>query len=364
MHLDDPVSRFIPSFAKTTVVVPPPPGTSRRRWPPTAGTTPAARPITIRHLLTHTSGVSYGSGNPFEAEYRAANVSAGISPTRTSRSRRRSTAGGAADGLAARRKYVYGFNTDILGVVVEKVSGQSLADFMRARIFTPLKMTSTGFYVDPARPTGWRPCTASSARRGHREGARAGHGTGQLRRRPAPVVLGRRGTRVDRLAITRASCRCCSMAATLDGARLLSPKTVELMTSNHVGSLYSNGNLGFGLGFEITEHVGRRAARVGWRVRVGRGVPHEVLGRSRREAGGRVHDPAAAPDRIGCARDPPAVDLLVNHGDVRHRCRQGGARPASRVATLGADREEVRRRRYGGRVGLPSSSICSQRSGD
>jgi CubicO group peptidase (beta-lactamase class C family) len=43
----------------------------------------------------------------------------------------------------------------------------------------------------------------------------------------------------------------------LDGVRLLSPKTVELMTSNHVGDLYQNGRLGFGLGFEITEHVGR-----------------------------------------------------------------------------------------------------------
>lgn len=43
----------------------------------------------------------------------------------------------------------------------------------------------------------------------------------------------------------------------LDGARLLSPKTVELMTSNHVGSLYNEGRLGFGLGFEIVEHVGR-----------------------------------------------------------------------------------------------------------
>ena len=72
VHLDDPVSRFIPSFARTTVVVPPPAGTSTAQMATSAGSAPAARPITIRHLLTHTAGISYGSGNPFEADYRAA----------------------------------------------------------------------------------------------------------------------------------------------------------------------------------------------------------------------------------------------------------------------------------------------------
>src|SRR5918993_1741170 len=140
IRLDDPVSRFIPAFAKTTVVIAPPPGTSTVLTATSAGTAPAARPITIRHLLTHTSGLSYGNGNPFEADYRAANVigwyfADKAEPIATTIERLAKLPMDSQPG----DKYVYGLNTDVLGVVVEKASGQSLADFMKARIFAPLK---------------------------------------------------------------------------------------------------------------------------------------------------------------------------------------------------------------------------------
>ena len=258
VHLDDPVSRFIPAFARTTVVVPPPAGTSAAQAATTAGTTPAIRPITIRHLLTHTSGFSYGNGNPFEADYRAANVIGWYfadknEPIATTIDRLAKLPADSQPG----DKYVYGFNTDILGVVVEKASGQSLADFMKARIFTPLKMTSTGFYVDPAQADrlatvyGVASATATIAR-----APEPGTGQGNYVVGPRQSFSGGAGL-VSTASDYARFLQMLLNGGTLDGARLLSPKTVELMTSSHVGSLYSLGNLGFGLGFEITEHVGR-----------------------------------------------------------------------------------------------------------
>ena len=111
---------------------------------------------------------------------------------------------------------------------------------------------------------------------------------------------------------------------TLDGARLLSPKTVELMTSNHVGSLYSNGNFGFGLGFEITEHVGRSGrpgsvGEYGWG-----GAYHTKFWVDPVEKLVVVFMTQLLPSTGSDAHvDASAADLLVDHGVVRHRRRQG-----------------------------------------
>ncbi|MCC6162143.1 MAG: beta-lactamase family protein [Acidobacteria bacterium] len=258
VHLDDPVSRFIPSFAKTTVVVPAPSGTSPGAAAAMAGRGPAVRPITIRHLLTHTAGISYGSGNPFEADYKSAGVIGWYfadknEPIAATIDR---LAGLPMDSQPG-EKYVYGFNTDILGVVVEKASGQSLADFMRTRIFTPLKMTSTAFYVDPAQADRLATVYSVSKAGAPIEKAPApGTGQGDYVTGPRASFSGGAGL-VSTASDYARFLQMLLNGGTLEGTRLLSPKTVELMTSNHVGTLYQNGNFGFGLGFEITEHVGR-----------------------------------------------------------------------------------------------------------
>jgi len=253
LGLTDPVSRYIPSFKKTTVFVAPPAGA-------VAGTplsaVPAKREITVRDLLTHTSGMSYGWG-PAEAQYKAANVlgwyfAEKAEPIAASIDRVAALPFDAQPG----EKYVYGFNTDVLGVVVEKTSGQSLDEFFRTRIFEPLGMTDTHFYLPPAKKN--RLAAVYSAKEGARLERAPDEGTGQgaYVEGPRQAFSGGAGlvsTARDYARFLQALLN----GGELDGARILSPKTVELMTSNHVGSLFSEGRTGFGLGFEVVEHVGR-----------------------------------------------------------------------------------------------------------
>ena len=192
--LADPVSRFIPAFKKTTVALPAPAGAV-----PGSPVTvvPAKREITIRDLLTHTAGISYGHG-PAEAQWKAAGIQDWYFADRTE------PVSAVVERMAALpmdaqpgEKYVYGYNTDILGVVVEKVSGLTLAEFIQKRIAAPLGLV--GHAVLPAaRAEG--PPRDRVLREGGRHD-RAGHRPedrpGPLRRRPAGGVRGRRGPPLD-----------------------------------------------------------------------------------------------------------------------------------------------------------------------
>jgi CubicO group peptidase (beta-lactamase class C family) len=258
LGLSDPVSRHIPSFKKTTVFVAPPagavPGTP-------LSALPAKREINVRDLLTHTSGISYGSG-PAEAQYKAANVFGWYFADKAE------PVSAGVDRLAALpfeaqpgEKYVYGFSTDVLGVVVEKASGLTLDEFFRTRIFEPLGMIDTHFYLPTAKKG--RLAAVYSAKEGGPVERAPNEGTGQgaYVEGPRQAFSGGAGL----LSTARDYARFLQSllnGGELDGARILSPKTVELMTSNHVGTLFSEGRTGFGLGFEVVEHLGR-AGRYG-----------------------------------------------------------------------------------------------------
>ena len=250
--LNDPVSKFIPAFEKTTVMVPPPagavPGTP-------VSAVPAKRKITIHDLLTHTSGMSYGSG-PAEAQYKAANVLGFYCADKAE------PIGALINRLAGLpfdsqpgEKFVYGFSTDTLGAVVEKASGMPLDEFFRTRIFAPLKMTDSSFYL----PTEKRHRLAAVYSLVDGKLVRApdeGLGQGAYVDGPRQCFSGGAGI----LSTASDYARFLQMMVNggeLDGVRLLAPSTVALMTSDHVGSLFNEGRTGFGLGFEILEDPGK-----------------------------------------------------------------------------------------------------------
>jgi CubicO group peptidase (beta-lactamase class C family) len=250
--LNDPVWKFIPAFKSTTVAVPPP--ANAAPGSPVA-VVPARRAITIRDLLTHTSGASYGSGVT-RAQYQAAGFDEWYFADKPE------PIGTWIEKLAALpfdaqpgESYVYGFNTDILGYVVEKASGVPLDQFFATRIFEPLKMTDTSFFLPPAKRD--RLATVYSVNGGVLERAQdKGRLQGAYVEGPRACFSGGAGL----LSTATDYARFMQMllnGGELDGVRILSPSTVTLMTSSHTGSLYREGAFGFGLGFEITEHVGR-----------------------------------------------------------------------------------------------------------
>jgi CubicO group peptidase (beta-lactamase class C family) len=255
--LTDPVSKFIPAFEKTTVALPPPAGAVAGS---PVSVVPAKRPITIRDLLTHTAGISYGFG-PAQDQWKAAGIQHWYFADRNE------PVSAVVERMAALpmdaqpgEKYVYGYNTDILGVVVEKVSGLTLAEFLQKRITGPLGLVDTQFYLPPAQKD--RLATVYAAKDGKIERA-TDPKTGQGHYVEGPRVAFAGGAGL--LSTARDYGRFLQMllnGGEIDGVRLLSPKTVELMTVNHVGTLFSDGTLGFGLGFDVIEDLGR-AGRYG-----------------------------------------------------------------------------------------------------
>jgi CubicO group peptidase (beta-lactamase class C family) len=253
ISLEAPVSRWIPSFAKTTVFVPPP----KDAPPGTAGSVvPAKRPITILDLMTHTAGISYGGGALAE-RYKAAGAYYWyLADKDESLESFVNRLAGLPFEAQPGERFVYGFSTDVLGRVVEVASGKSLEAFFEERIFRPLKMPDTSFFLPKEKAgrlaTVYGLSDAGTLVRGQGPGLT---GQGAFVEGPRRLFSGGAGL-LSTAADYGRFLQMLLNGGVLDGVRLLSPKTVELATSNHVGSLYQEGHLGFGLGFEVTERVG------------------------------------------------------------------------------------------------------------
>ena len=205
--LNDPVSKYIPSFKNSTVAVAAAPGAPADA---PVGILPAKREITLRDLLTHTAGISYGGG-PAAAQWKAAGLNTFYCADKNE------TIGTLVERMGTLpmdaqpgEKFIYGYNTDILGAVVEKVSGMPLDEFFRTRIFEPLKMTRhVVLSADRQTRRGWRRSTrsrmarASSSARLIPGSARATTSTGRASVSPVERDCCRRPP------TTRGSCRCC-----------------------------------------------------------------------------------------------------------------------------------------------------------
>lgn len=262
LHINEPVAKYLPEFTTTTV--------AERDDNDGYTVVPARRQITIRDLLTHTSGVSYGNGVAAD-QWQAAGIQGWYTahldePIRETVRRMAELPFDAHPG----ERWVYGYNTDILGALVEVVSGVTLDEFLHREIFAPLKMVDTHFYLPSDKKNRLAVVYAADS-----SGlARAPDGSqmesqGQYADGPRRSLSGGAGL----LSTAGDYGRFLQMllnGGELDGTRLLSPKTIELMTANHVGTLahFYAGN-GFGLGFSLRQELGSQgtpgsAGEFGW----------------------------------------------------------------------------------------------------
>ncbi len=252
--LSDPVAKYLPEFADLGVFV--------------AGggnvpfvTRPPASPMRIVDLLRHTSGLTYSfqERTPVDAEYRRTDIESWSKFN-------------SAEFIAGLAKiplqfdpgssWNYSVSTDVLGVIVERISGMSLGDYFQTNIFAPLAMTDTSFQVDAAKTSrlpdsfAWHPRDKMSpndpggAKSAWSRGFKFQSGGGGLS---------------STVADYHRFCRMLLNGGALDGNQVIGPKTLELMTANHLPgggdltqhstALFSeaeNAGTGFGLGFAVT----------------------------------------------------------------------------------------------------------------
>ncbi len=254
--LDDPVSKYIPAFRKPVVLDKFNPEDSSYT------TVPAKSEITIRQLLTHTSGISYAQIGSREANaiYAKADITAGIGvqPGRML----------ATDMLKLAKlplmhqpgeRFTYGLSIDVLGYLVEVVSGQPLDKFFRERIFAPLGMSDTWFYLPAEKqnrlvtlitedPSGKVVDAGESINRN-------GEWMSNYPNSKGTYFSGGAGLSCTALdyAIFMEMMR---NGGTYNGKKILSRNSVEMMTQNQIGNLSLGPNGKFGLGFEILTETG------------------------------------------------------------------------------------------------------------
>ena len=235
--LDDPISKWLPAYADKQVLINDVPRPRRE---------PAARPVTVRHVLTHTSGLSL------------------TRPVRRGESQptRPATLGERIDDAAdiplnfhPGDEWQYGASTDYVAILVEKISGQNIDDFLRERIFVPLGMPDTQYNIPRSKvdrvagaysPSGPNHTIELFRAPEFREPTRYFSG-----------VAGLSSTAADYFRFHQMMLN----GGELDDVRLLSPRTINLMISNHIGydkPVYVRGpGYGFGLGYGVLMDAGR-----------------------------------------------------------------------------------------------------------
>jgi CubicO group peptidase (beta-lactamase class C family) len=252
-ELTDEISRWLPEFANVRVFDK---GSALRPF-----TVPATEPIRVWHLLSHTSGLTYGflQTSVVDALYRAAGHDMnGFGTVDLAESVR----SWATLPLLFQPGTAWGYSvaTDVLGRLIEVISGQSLADFFIERIFTPLGMSDARWWVEEADTGRLAALYAPDPRTGR--AARFERMDGEARQRPR-MYSGGGGlicTAADYHRLTQMLLR----EGELDGVRLLGSRTVRFMTRNHLpggqdlAALNSGGfaetifdGVGFGLGFAV-----------------------------------------------------------------------------------------------------------------
>ncbi len=246
--LDDPVSKYIPEFAGTRVL------DQYNEKDTTFTTVPARREITIRDLLTHTSGIDYaGIGSPsMRAIYAKYDIPGGFGTDKMLLGDKMKALGKLPLVHQPGERFTYGLNIDVLGYLVEVLSGESLDQYFIKHIFEPLGMNDTWFYL-PAEKHDRLVDVNSEDRQRH---------VASLPQESVNYPL-LNGTYFSGGAGLSSTVKDYAVFLQMlmnngkyNGKRLLSRRTVELITSNQIGDIDRGPNK-FGLGFELTTEKGQ-----------------------------------------------------------------------------------------------------------
>lgn len=253
--LDDAISKYIPEFKNPTVL------DSFNEKDTTYTTVPARSEITIRQLLTHTSGIHYAQiGNKtFNAIYAKAGIVAGIGVGKIRLADIMKKLGPLPLAHQPGEKFTYGLNTDLLGYLVEVVSGMPLDIFLQKRLFEPLGMKDTYFYLPAEKQNRLATLYTEDSTR-------------HVQKAPATMEIN--GTFLSNYPNTNGTYFSGGggLASTAydyavfmqmllnngvyNGKRILSRNTVRMMTTNQIGDLRLGHGNTFGLGFELVTPQG------------------------------------------------------------------------------------------------------------
>jgi len=243
LGIDDPVSMYIPEFADATVATWPE-GTERTIE--TMQEVPARRPITVRDLILHTSGLAYN----FSVE--EALQKAYSDPWMEHTTLESAIRGVAGLPLAVQpgTQFLYGVNTDVLGRVVEVASGMPFEEYLRIEFFEPLGMKDTSFNPGPAERS--MPIVRKSETTG-RFAIDPTRIPGYDTAAGVHLPLGGQGLYSTLNDYTR-FCRMILEGGSLDGTRVLDEESIVFMSRNHLGPDIES-TIRFGLGFRVCEPV-------------------------------------------------------------------------------------------------------------
>jgi CubicO group peptidase (beta-lactamase class C family) len=236
--LSDPVRRWLPEYANQQVAT-------------AHGLEPVRQAATVQDLLRHTAGLTYEflGDSAVQRQYGAVKIA---SRERTNAEFSQTLAGVPLQ-FQPGTVWAYSRATDVLGRLVEVVSGQGLGAFLQAEIFGPLGMVDTGFAVPPEQQ--------------HRIAEPFAHDPDGgvpmkvLEPRQVPAMEGGGGGLMSTAMDYTRFLQCLRNRGELDGVRLLGPHTVDYMTADHLGGIPADGTLlppghGFGLGFAVRTHLG------------------------------------------------------------------------------------------------------------
>jgi CubicO group peptidase (beta-lactamase class C family) len=250
-QLNDAVARFIPEWCE------------HRVWVSGGGaqmqTAVPQRPMTMRHVLSHTGGLTYGATNhPVDRAYREAGVNRGIGETLATFAQKLARV---PLRYAPGERWMYSLSTDVCGYLVEAISGERFDQYLQENIFDPLDMKDTSFFVAPKKIERF----AANYQREPDKSLKLIDDPERSAYLKQPTFFSGGGGLTGTLADYYRFCEMLRRGGELDGARIIGPRTLEMMHMNHLAggtdlaqmaldgfSETASEGVGFGLGFATT----------------------------------------------------------------------------------------------------------------